>query len=251
MDTNIQEPFASDLFAPLPTSAETSWRAERLAFYRNHVMPIDILAARFPVLRRLVGADSFAAMARRFVMSEPPTPLSLPRYGETFPRFLRRHACNAVAIEYIADVAELEMVRGKALEAAKAVPIDPRTASSMRAERFDEWRFALHPSLFLVASRFPVVTIWEHNRSRGKKRMIERWRAESALVARPFNRVEVRRIPPGGYPFIRALSQGETVSAAIDAAVAAAPHFDIAVNLAFLIEANVVIGIRQRARGIT
>jgi hypothetical protein len=81
--------------------------------------------------------------------------------------------------------------------------------------------------------------------------MIERWRAESALVARPFNRVEVRRIPPGGYPFIRALSQGETVSAAIDATVAATPHFNIAVNLAFLIEANVVIGIRQRARGIT
>ena len=49
MDTNIQEPFAGDLFAPLPTPAETNWRAERLAFYRNHVRPIDILAARFPV----------------------------------------------------------------------------------------------------------------------------------------------------------------------------------------------------------
>jgi NADH:ubiquinone reductase (H+-translocating) len=66
--------------------------------------------------------------------------------------------------------------------------------------------------------------------------MIERWRAESALVARPFDKVEVRRIPPGGYPFVRALSQREMVSAAIDAAVAAAPHFDIAVNLAFLMK---------------
>ena len=78
--------------------------------------------------------------------------------------------------------------------------------------------------------------------------MIERWRAEEALVARPFAEVEVRRLPPGGHAFIDALSQGQTIAAAIKAGVAAAPDFDSGANLAFLIGANVVVGIRQPAR---
>lgn len=252
MGANIQERFAGDLFganAPLPIRATTGWRADyRLAVCRDDVRPIDLLAARFPVVRRLVGEDSFAAMARRFVVSGPPTLPTLPRYGETFPLFLRRQGCNAASIEYVADIAKLEMVRGKARRAEDAVPVGPRAVSSLQAERFGELRLVLHPSVFLVASRFPIVTIWENNRSDGKSSVIERWSAESALVARPFAEVEVRRLPVGGCAFISALSQGRTVAAAIDAGVAAAPKFDIATNLALLIESDVVVGIRERAR---
>ena len=65
--------------------------------------------------------------------------------------------------------------------------------------------------------------------------------------ARPLLEVEVRRLPPGGHAFISALSQGRTIAAAIDAATAADPKFDMAINRALLIEANVVIGIREQA----
>ena len=146
--------------------------------------PIDILCAKFPVVRRLAGDESFRAMARRFIAGEPPHRTGLLLHGETFPDFLRRQDTTA-SIEYIADIARLEMVQGIARHAENVPPIRA-DLSSLQHESLTGLRVLLHPSVFLVASRFPVVTIWRNNRSYRKNTMIERWRAESALVARPF-----------------------------------------------------------------
>jgi Putative DNA-binding domain len=207
---------------------------------------IAFLAVRFPVIRRLVGGMSFRVVARRFIVSEPlgaPIPSS---YGESFPRFLRSLG-NAASIEYVADIAKLEMVRGKAQRAADVRPLGADASSLLRAERLNGLRVLLHPSVYLVQSRFPIVTIWEHNRSSDDSGMIERWWAESALVARPFLEVEVRRLPPGGYAFLRALSEGQTVAMAMQVAAVASPKFELASNLALLMEANVLAGIHEAA----
>jgi len=39
-------------------------------------------------------------------------------------------------------------------------------------------RPVLHPSVCLIQSRFPIVTIWEHNQTNDDNGMIERWSAE-------------------------------------------------------------------------
>ena len=75
--------------------------------------------------------------------------------------------------------------------------------------------------------------------------MFERWGAEAALVSRPFLEVEIRRFPPGGYAFLRALSEGQTVAIAAGIASEGTPKFELASNLALLIDANVVIGVRE------
>jgi hypothetical protein len=77
--------------------------------------------------------------------------------------------------------------------------------------------------------------------------MIERWSAEAVLVARPFRKVEVQRLPPGGYAFFRVLSEGQTVAMAVRVAIVAAPKFDVVFNLALLMDANVIVGIREAA----
>lgn len=108
-------------------------------------------------------------------------------------------------------------------------------------------RLVLHPSVFLVSSRFQIVTIWKNNQSDGENAMIERWRAECALVARPFLEVEVQCLPCGGHAFIKALSEGHTMAMAIEAGKAVTPGFDIASNLAVLAHANIVVGFREDA----
>jgi hypothetical protein len=77
--------------------------------------------------------------------------------------------------------------------------------------------------------------------------MITQWRAEAALVARPFFEVEVRRLPPGGYGFLRTLSEGQTVAMAQQVAIAAAPGFQLAANLRLLADAKAIVGIRGAA----
>ena len=208
--------------------------------------PIEILVARFPVVRRLLGDESFGVMARRFIIREPSRSATLLHYGETFPSFLRGLGETA-SIEYVADIAELEMVQGRAYHAADALPIGAQAFSSLRSERYDGRRVVLHPSVFLVASRFPIVTIWKNNQPDGENGMIERWRPESALVARPYLDVEVRCLPRGGHAFISALSERHTMATAVRTGKTATPDFDIASNLAILRDANIVVGFHDDA----
>jgi Putative DNA-binding domain len=208
--------------------------------------PIEALVARFPVVRRLGGDESFLAIARRFVASEPPRPSTLHRYGDTFPRFLRRQGRSS-SIEYVADIAELEMAWGKACLAEDARPVDAQALALLESEKHRGVRVALHPSVFVVASRFPIVTIWRNNQPDGEVAMIDRWRAESALVARPFLDVEVWCLPRGGHAFISALAEGHTIATAAAAGMTVTPDFDIASNLAFLADANVVVGLGDDA----
>ena len=221
-------------------------RNDGVKSHSSHTSIIEVLAARYPVIRRLVGELSFRIVARRFILSEPPSIAISPSYGDNFPRFLRGEG-NAASFEYVADIAELEMVRGKARRAPDVRPLAAEALLPLRAQRLSGLRITLHPSVCLVQSRFPIVTIWENNQSGDESGMIDRWSAEAALVARPFLAVEVHRLPPGGYAFFRALSEGQTVTTAVRAATAAASKFDVASNLALLIDANVTVGIHEAA----
>jgi Putative DNA-binding domain len=217
-----------------------------LAARRNDLEPTDILAARYPVIRRVVGDESFRAVARQFMAGGPSRFAAFLTYAETFPRFLRSRG-DAVSIEYVADIAELELACDKARRAADARPVGTQAFSPLSLKRLKGLRVELHPSVFLVASRFPIVTIWENNQADDESGMIARWRAEAALVARPFVEVEVRRLPLGGHAFIAALSEGRTVAAAVEAGMAATKDFDIAANLMVLINADIVVGVGESA----
>ena len=54
------------------------------------------------------------------------------RYGENFSRFLRSQG-NAASIEYVADIAELEIACNRARYAADIRPLDAKVLSSLRA----------------------------------------------------------------------------------------------------------------------
>ena len=65
------------------------------------------------------------------------------------------------------------------------------------------------------------------------------------MVARPFLKVEVGRLPPGGYAFIRALSEGQTVASAGAIANDLTSEFDVACGLGLIEDAKVVVGVQS------
>jgi hypothetical protein len=208
---------------------------------------IELLAARHPVTRRLAGESSFRIVARRFINSDPPTAPVPDSFGDNFPRYIRSMG-NAACIEYVADVAELETLRWKARYAPNVQPIAASGLSSLRTERLKGLRVTLHPSVCLVQSRFPIVTTWENNQpNEDGDGLIERWAGEAALVARPLLEVEVRRLPFGGYAFLRAISEGKTVAMAVRIATEIAPTFDIVSNLKLIEDALLAVDIREAA----
>jgi hypothetical protein len=210
--------------------------ARRFGVYRNNVVSglVKALGSRFPVVAKIVGDEFFAAMARVFVTEQPPRSPLLAAYGDGFPAFIAAFE-PARELPYLADVARLEAARTRAYHAADATPVGAEQFAALDVEVAGDLRILVHPSMEIVRSAFPVVTIWAMNSGEQALAPVEDWRGEDALVARPYLDVQVRRLPPGGAAFLFALVGGRTIGEAAAAGLADAADFDLTCNLAGLI----------------
>lgn len=136
----------------------------RFAVYRNNVIAglIETLSDAYPVVHRLVGEEFFRAMAALYVSKNPPRSPILLDYGAGFPAFLDNFEPVA-SLPYIADVARIERAWVEAYHAAEAEGRDPAELAEVAAEAFGDLCFTLHPSLGIVCSKLPVLTIWRTN----------------------------------------------------------------------------------------
>lgn len=133
----------------------------RFAVYRNNVQHglSRALAAHFPVVERLVGAEFFAAMARVFAAAHPPASPVLQEWGGDFPAFLAGFP-PAARLPYLPDVARLEWLRGRARHAADAPAIDPSALARADPQGL---RLILAPSVRAFAAPYPAVSLWRLN----------------------------------------------------------------------------------------
>ena len=237
--------------APVPPSlaqADGTVPTRRFGVYRNNVYAslINLLAARFQVTVRLVGEEFFRAMARVYVRNEPPRSPVLLQYGASFSAFIAGFS-PAAPVPYLADVARLEWARHAAYHAADAEALSLE-ALQAALDGVEQASLTLHPSLSVVRSAYPVVTIWQIA-MRETEDEPERLPAngEDALVARPRMAVEVRRLPEGGADFVLALKRGANLRKAAAAALAAAPEVDLKANLTRLMVSGVIVGIGRNA----
>jgi len=246
MQTALQANFASSLLQvtrPIPSGIAVRPGADpekRFAIHRNNVVAglVRALESRFPVVRRLVGDEFFRAMARVFVTEDPPRSPILFRYGSTFPDFIQSFP-PAADVHFLADVARLELARGRAYHAADARALSAEHYSALDAEKLAVLGVRLHPSVELLTSPFPIVSIWRAHQQKGEPQ-ISSWQAEAALVVRPALDVEVHLLRAGGYAFLTALSQGASLARAATIAAAEAPSFNPVRNLRTLVETGAV-----------
>jgi hypothetical protein len=235
--------FDPDLPPPEAVSAHTGRRPrKRFAVYRNNVVVslIDALRAKFPATERIVGEEFFVAMARVFVTAHPPRSKILHTYGDDFGDFISAFE-PAATVPYLADVARLEAARTRAYHAADAEPLTPAAFANIEADAIGSLRLTLHPSLHVLRSRHPVVTIWAMNAGEIALGPIDDQAAEDALVLRPHLAVMVQSLPPGGAAFLETLADGLTLGEAAERAAADDARFDLTANLAGLIGAGAAI----------
>ncbi len=219
----------------------------RFAVYRNNVASslIEALEVAYPVVRRLVGEEYFRAVAGLHALQDPPRSPIMLHYGEGFPEFLD-HFEPLSGHPYLGDVARIERAWIEAYHAAEAEPLHREVLASIPAHRMADLRFTLHPSMRLVRSAFPALTIWHANRLEQSPAPIDLDSgAQAALIVRPAAEVEVRLVPPDGARFLRALARGESLAAA---AAAASESFDLTQHLTALLESGLITGARLRRR---
>jgi hypothetical protein len=224
-----QADFAQALLSPDP-AARPAWlapaQAQRFAVYRNNVFHglTEALGDAYPVVRRLLGAARFRAMAGAFIATSPPTGRSLALYGERFPAFIENVA-PARSTPYLADVARLERAWLESLHAADARPLDP-AALTLPGARLATARFVAHPATRLVASSHPIVAIWRANQDDVPAGPVDiDDRAETALVCRASDAVTVRRLDVPAAAFAAALLAGASAADAVGAGLDVADTF--------------------------
>ncbi len=245
MSEAIQAIFANALLnsdQPVPdglTSGTVAQTERRFAVYRNTIASglTRVLAARFPVTERLVGTEFFAGLAQAFIRQAPPRSPLLMDYGDGLAEFAADWE-PAATLAYLPDVIRLEAARSLAYHAADEKPVEPDAFASLPPDRLPHLTVRLHSSASVVRSVFPVVTIWAMHRDDGGVHPIEDWSPEEALIIRPGMEVQVYRLPPGGGMFIEALGSGASLGAAVEAAEAAEPTFDLEATLACVLNAR-------------
>src|ERR1700756_1327137 len=98
--------------------------ARRYNVYRNNVTVslINALAAVYPAVHRITGAEFFRAMARFHVRATPPTSPLLFEYGREFPAFIEQYE-HASSMPWLADTARIERAWLDAYHEADAEPL--------------------------------------------------------------------------------------------------------------------------------
>ncbi|SEE56410.1 Putative DNA-binding domain-containing protein [Rhizobiales bacterium GAS188] len=254
MSTDIQSRFAAALLdsGRAVPSGLTSWSGalpvRHFAIYRNNVVTglVRALAARFPATSKIVGEEFFAAMAQAFIERHPPRSPMLLAYGEGFADFVENFE-PAAELVYLPDVIRLEAARARAYHASDKEPLEPGELAKVQPERLGELIIELQPSAAILRSRHPVITIWAMNSGEAELGPIDDWRGEDALVVRPQQLVTVRRLPSGGAAFLQSLGAGMPLSRAVETATAETADFDLAANLAGILDAGVVVGLHLSA----
>ena len=243
----LQTDFAQALLDPdRPVPAELTSHTvrhpqKRFAVYRNNVVVslVNALRAKFPATERIVGDEFFAAMARVFVTAYPPRSKILHTYGDDFGDFIAAFE-PASELPYLADVARLEAARTRAYHAADVAPLTASEFSEIDPHSVGNLRLTLHPSLQVLRSSHPVVTIWAMNAGEIALGPVDPDAAEDALILRPALDVAVRALPPGGAAFLLALSGGASLAEAAANAASDDARFDLTANLAGLVGSGAV-----------
>jgi hypothetical protein len=209
----------------------------RFTIYRNNFAAglVRALASRYPATEKIVGAAFFAGMAQAFIARCPPKSPLLVGYGDDFAGFVEAFD-PAAELSYLPDVIRLEAARGRAYHAADQSPLGASALAGLDSELLAGLRFTFHPSASIICSIHPIVTIWAMYSGEMELSPIEPWLGEDALVVRPHLTVRLQRLPPGGARFLTALMSGATLADAAEIALGTAPEFDLAANLASILQ---------------
>ena len=180
------------------------------------------LSAAFPTIAELVGAGSFAALARAFWQAQPPERGDVAQWGGALPGFIAA-AAQLADEPCLADVARLDW----AVHLAELASDADRAAQGLEQLATadpDRLRLQLAPGTALVSSTHPVATIWQAHRSTAADRFapvreaFARGVGEHALVWCQGYKAQVCALPEAAAGFTRGVLAGLSLGQALDTA---------------------------------
>lgn len=217
----------------------------RMRIYRRSCVETQAAALRvtYPAVAALVGEAYFEQAARGYRRAYPSRSGNLQAFGDALAAYLGTlPGCRS--LPYLPDVARLEWLRQLTILAPESAPLDPEALASAIRSAGDALRPVTHPSLHLLASRYPVLTIWDYALHPGNDELELGEMGESVALWREDGEVAMAALDPASFACIDAIMRAAPLGAAHRLATVVDPGFELDACLASLDEHGLVIGVR-------
>jgi hypothetical protein len=183
-------------------------------------------------------------MARVYAGLERPRSPVMFEYGDGFADFIERFE-PARGLAYLSGVARVEAAWTRAYHAEDASPVALADLAAIGADDLDRLRFAAHSSASLIASPYPVGSIWAAHQG-ATVEPVRASHAETVLVTRPTIEVRVVILPAEDAAFAQVLFAGQTLQQASERASLVDARFDVGTALVGLISLGAFGAIAQK-----
>jgi hypothetical protein len=193
---------------------------QQVDIYRNNAWQFFLTALErtFPVTQRRVGADFFRQLAHEYRAEHPSRHGDLHWIGEAFPAWLANRMAGT-GYEWLADLARLEWTCEESVAAAHLEPAGLESLGRFAEDELPHLSLMLQPSMRLVASPFPLWTVWQANQLDDAASAVDLDAgAEHCVVACIADRVAVYRLEQADHRLLQNLSEGLSLGAATTAA---------------------------------
>jgi hypothetical protein len=244
----LQESFARALRDPTANCAVTP--PANLDVYRNNTRSVfrSALEQIFPVVLRRVGDDYFRQLAFHYRAAFPSRSGDLHWVGRDFPGFLATHLRDTDYL-WLADLARLEWARCEVSVAREERGIGVDALAAFAPTELERLAFTLQSSLRLVASPYPIYSVWQANQFENAPPMDQSLGAEYGMVRTSDGVADVQALSPDLFAFLTALSSGAALGEAMTAAEGDGER--LTEMLAFVFQSSLVVAVKLRAEADT
>jgi hypothetical protein len=198
--------------------------------YRNNVTHslIAALQTAFPLVRKILGGQSFDSLAPLYVRAHPPTSPLMMHYGSMFPDFIKQLP-QLDKFGYLPDCARLDLAMRASYHAADAPAFDLGAFQQLPQDAMMAQTFKIAPATRILTSSWPLFDIWRFNMVKDAPKPA--MQPQDVMITRPDFDPEPKLLPPGAADWLGHLDRGKTLSEATDETSAATPEFDLAAAL--------------------
>ena len=178
--------------------------------YRNNAWRFFLTALErtYPVTQRRVGADFFRQLARDYRAEHPSQHGDLHWIGEAFPAWLTDRM-TGTGYEWLADLARLEWACETSVAAAQRDPVGLESLRHFDPDVLPHLALVWQPSLQLVASPFPIWSVWQANQHENAAAPVDLAAgAEHCAVACIADQVTVYRLEAAEHRLLQHLCAG-------------------------------------------